>query len=77
MDVVGLGVVICDSCGRVVVALAEQIPIPTSAAIVEVLACRRALNFAKELNLMDIVFRGDAEQIIKALVLAGQRGAST
>ena len=60
--------VIRDSCGRVVGALAERIPIPISAAIVEALACRRALIFAKELNLMDTVFGGDAEQIIKALL---------
>lgn len=68
MDAAGLGVVIRDSCGRVVGALAEQIPITTSAAMVEALACRRALIFAKELNLLDIVFKGDAEQIIKALL---------
>ena len=63
----GLGVVIHDSCGRVIGALAERIPIPTSPAIVEALTCQRAMVFAKELNLMDIVFEGDAEQIIKAL----------
>nr|POE66068.1 putative ribonuclease h protein [Quercus suber] len=68
LNAAGLGVVIRDSCGRVVGALAERIPIPTSAAIVEALACRRALIFAKELNLMDTVFEGDAKQIIKALL---------
>ena len=49
-------------------ALAERIPIPISAAIVEALAFRRALIFAKELNLMDNVFEGDGEQIIKTLL---------
>ncbi|XP_050254879.1 uncharacterized protein LOC126700728 [Quercus robur] len=68
MDTAGLGVVIRDSYGRVVGALAERIPITISATMVEALACRRALNFAKELNLMDTVFKGDAEQIIKALL---------
>jgi len=48
--------------------LIERIPITISATMVEALACRRALNFAKELNLMDTVFKGDAEQIIKALL---------
>ena len=67
LDAAGLGVVIRDSCGSVIGALVERIPIPTSPAKVEVLACRRAMVFAKELNLMDIVFEGDAEQIIKAL----------
>ena len=68
MDAARLGVVIRDSCWRVVGALAEQIPIPTSATIVEALAYRRALNFVEELNLMDTVFEGDAKQIIKALL---------
>ena len=68
LDAAGLGVVIRDSCGRVIAALVKRIPIPTSAAIVKALACRRALVFAKELNLMDTVFEGDAERIIKALL---------
>lgn len=46
----GLGVVICDSCGRVIGSLAKHIPIPTSAATVEALACIRALILAKELK---------------------------
>ena len=44
----GLGVVVRDSYGCVIVALSERIPILTFAATVEVLACRRALIFAKE-----------------------------
>ena len=67
MDAARLGVVICDFHGRVIGALAERIPIPTSPAIVEAFACRRAMVFAKELTLMDTIFEGDAEQIIKAL----------
>ena len=67
LDAAGLGVVIRDFRGRVICALAEGIPIPTSPAIVEALACRRAMVFAKELSLMDTIFEGDAEQIIKAL----------
>ncbi|KAK9992310.1 hypothetical protein SO802_027295 [Lithocarpus litseifolius] len=67
MDAAGVGVVIRDSCGRAASALAERIPIPTSAAIVEALACRRALIFAKELNLMDTVFKRRSK-VIKALL---------
>ena len=68
LDAAGLGVVIFYSCGRVVGALAKRIPIPTTATIVEALACQRALIFAKELNLKDTMFEGDAEQIMKALL---------
>ena len=63
-----LGVVIHDSYGRVIGSLAERIPLPISAAMVEALACRRALLFAKELCIFDAVFEGDAELIIKALL---------
>ena len=63
-----LGVVIRDSCGLVVRALAERIPIPIFAATVEALACRRALYFAKELSICELVCEGDAEVIIRALL---------
>ena len=64
----GLGVVIRDSGGHVVGTLAERIPIPKSAATVEALACRRALAFAKELSIFEVVCEGDAEVIIRALL---------
>ncbi|XP_030924892.1 uncharacterized protein LOC115951908 [Quercus lobata] len=64
----GLGVVIRDSCGLVVGALAERIPIPISAAIVEALAFRRTLYFAKELSICELVCEGDAKVIIRALL---------
>lgn len=63
-----LGVVICDSYGRVMGSLAERVPLLTLAAMVEALACRRALLFAKELYIFDVVFEGDAKLIIKALL---------
>ena len=67
LDAAGLGVVVRDSCGRVLGAVAERIPIPNSPAIVEALACRRAMIFARELSIPDAIFEGDAELIIKAL----------
>ena len=63
-----LGVVIRDSCGLVVGALVERIPILISAAIVEALAYRRALYFANELSICELVCEGDAEVIIRALL---------
>lgn len=68
MGTAGLGIVICDSCGRVMGSLAKHIPIPTAAATVEALACRRALILAKELSIFVTMFKGDAELIIKALL---------
>ncbi|XP_075654568.1 uncharacterized protein LOC142624725 [Castanea sativa] len=64
----GLGVVIRDSSGQVVGALAERIPIPKSAATVEARAYRRALLSAKELSIYEIVCEGDAEVIVRALM---------
>ena len=64
----GLGVVIRDSHGLVVGALAERISIPMSAATVEALACRRALHFAKEFGISELVCEGDAEVIVRALL---------
>nr|POE78215.1 hypothetical protein CFP56_62013 [Quercus suber] len=63
----GLGVIIRDSVGRVIGALAERIPLPSSVAMVEALACRRAVLFAMELSVFDATFEGDAEIVYKAL----------
>lgn len=54
-----LGIVICDSCRRVIGSLANRIPITTSATTVEALACIRALILAKELSIFVTVFKGD------------------
>ena len=63
-----LRVVICDSLGSVIGALSEWILLPTSAATIEALACRRVMVFAKELSIFDSVIEFDAEVIIKVLL---------
>ena len=68
LGAVDLGVVIRDSCGLVVGALAERISILISVAIVEALAYRRAQYFAKELSICELVCEGDVEVIIRALL---------
>ena len=68
LEAAGLSVVIRDSRGKVVGALAERIPIPKSAATVEALVCRRALYFAKEFRISEFVREGDTEVIIRALL---------
>ena len=63
----GLGVVIRDFSGKVLHALAHRIVKPISVAIAEALACRRAMFFAKELGMLDCIFEGDAEVIVRAI----------
>ena len=60
--------VICDSSSSVIGALSEWILLPTFAATIEALACRRVMVFAKELNIFDSVIEFDAEVIIKVLL---------
>ena len=64
---VGTGIVICDSKGEVIAAFSEKIPLPPTVEDIEVLACRRAMSFALEIGLRDVVFEGDSETIIKNL----------
>ena len=63
----GLGVIIRDCSGKVLHALAHRIVKPISVAAAEALACRRAMFFAKELGMMDCIFEGDAEVIVRAI----------
>ena len=56
---VGLGVVACDSDGMVIASLSERIKLPPTVANLEALACRRAILFALELELQDVVLEGD------------------
>ena len=63
----GLGMVIRDSEGLVIGALAERILLPCSVAMVEALACRRAVLFPKEMCIFEATVEGDAEIVISAL----------
>ena len=63
----GLGVVVHDSAGKVIGSLSERVPLPTSPAVVEALACKKALSFAKELSIAECCFEGDAKIIFKAV----------
>ncbi|XP_065630291.1 uncharacterized protein LOC136067860 [Quercus suber] len=65
--VAGLGIIIRNDCGLVMAALTQVIPLPTSVEIVEVLAARRALIFAKELGFDHVILEGDSEIAIRAM----------
>ena len=49
-------------------ALSQQIPSPSSVEMVEMLATRQALVFAKELGFDKMVMEGDFETVIKAIL---------
>ena len=63
----GIGIVVQESLGLVLVAMAEKIWKPHNVESLEMLAARRAIIFAKELGLQQGQFEGDSEICIKAL----------
>ena len=63
----GLGAIIRNDSRLVMVALSQNIPLPTSVEIVEVLAACQALWFAKELGFQKLFIEGDSETIINAI----------
>ncbi|KAL0005339.1 hypothetical protein SO802_012900 [Lithocarpus litseifolius] len=69
LDSAGFGIVIRNSLGSVRAALSQRVPIPFSVATAEALACRRAVEFAKEVSALDYIFEGDAEVLIKAICM--------
>lgn len=56
-----------DSLGQVLAALAEKIKKPRIVDCLEMMAARRAVFFAQEIDLQQCHFEGDYEVIIKAL----------
>ena len=67
IDAVGLGVVICDNNGEVMGAMSQRVPLPQTVVEVEALACLRAVFFAIELGLCDLVIEGDSALVIQAI----------
>ena len=67
IDSAGLGVIIRDTNGAVIGALLAQVPLPQSVAMVEALACRRAVQFAVEIGLHEVVFEGAAAVVINTI----------
>ncbi|XP_075663011.1 uncharacterized protein LOC142632511 [Castanea sativa] len=63
----GLGVIIRNDLGLVMAAFTQPIPLPTSVEMVDVLAARSALCFAKDLGFTKLVVEGDSKIAIQAL----------
>ena len=63
----GVGVVIRNEQGLVMASLSQKIPLPFIVIEVEALAARRAVKFAAELGLDQIVLEGDSKILINTL----------
>ena len=63
----GIGIIIRNEQGLVMAALSQQIPLPASVEMVDVLAARRALVFAKERGFDRVVVEGDSANIITSV----------
>ena len=64
----GTDVIIQNEQELVMATLSQQIPSPASVEMVEVLAARQALVFAKELGFDRMILKGDSETVIKAIL---------
>ena len=67
----GLGVVVRNSDGLVMVSLAQKIRLPSSVIEVEVVAVRKTLKLAIELGIDRIILEGDSETLYMALKIEG------
>ena len=63
-----LGVIVRNGKGRVVASMAESFQLPFSVIAVEVIAAKKALQFAKDLRLSSIVLEGDSKIAIDGLM---------
>jgi ribonuclease HI len=63
----GIGVVIRDNAGMVIATLSQKVRGPQTVEMIEALAARRAIIFAKEVGIADVEFEGDAVNVIRDL----------
>jgi hypothetical protein len=71
MNDVGLGVIIRNARGEVMGSLCQRVPFPHSIEVVEASAARCAIQFAKDLGIMEIDLKGDSKTVVDALLLSG------
>ena len=67
LGAVGIGVVVQNSSGTIVVALSELVPCPSSVLALETIAAQRVVLFLQELNLHGSILKGDSESSISAI----------
>nr|POE84409.1 hypothetical protein CFP56_44497 [Quercus suber] len=63
-DRAGIGVIIRDCQGKGLAQMVEIIPLPLTVVELETLATLKALQFAANLSLKDIIPKGDSEIVI-------------
>ena len=67
-NLAGIGVVIGDRRGDVVAALSMPTALASTVTDLEALACHRAVLFATEKDLQNVIFEGDSISVINAIV---------
>ena len=63
----GVDVVVRDADGRLCGAFSDRTGLPGTVEEVEAIACKKAVRFALQLGLTDVVFEGDSESITIAI----------
>ena len=67
LNCASLGVVYRDHSGQVIAALSQKIGLPRMVEMAEALAVRKAMEFARDLSLFDVILEGDCLQVKQAL----------
>ncbi|XP_075654783.1 uncharacterized protein LOC142624948 [Castanea sativa] len=67
-NLVGLGIVIRDWRGEAIGAVTMPVSLPQTVVELEAMACRRAVQLAREIGLSQVIFEGDSSTVIKAIL---------
>lgn len=67
VGIVGIGVVICDHMGLVVVVLRKKLPLPLGPLEAEAKAMDKAALFAADIGIRDAIFEGDSHIVYLTL----------
>ena len=60
-----------DYSGQVIAALSQRIGLPCTVEMAKALAAKRAMKFARELSLFDVILEGDCLRVVRALNASG------
>nr|POF12586.1 hypothetical protein CFP56_20069 [Quercus suber] len=66
-DEAGIGVIICNSMGKVMAALSEKIKKPPTVEILELLSAKQVVWFSFKTGFNKSVIEGDSESVIRSL----------